>query len=177
MAKVGLRGLRILKTFHLITACLWLGGAVGLTLMLFGMPLPETDGQLYGYNLSCKFIDDFVIIPGAIGCLLTGLLISLLTQWGFFKHRWIIIKWVLTVFCILFGTFFLSPTVNGQPRISAEEGLMALANVDYVANYHSNLKGGIFQLVSIVFMIWLSVFKPLKGRGKPLIPKTAELPD
>jgi hypothetical protein len=139
--------------------------------MIYALSLPETDGELYGYNIACKFVDDFVVIPGAIGCLLTGLLICLLTQWGFFKHRWIIIKWVLTVFCILFGTFYLSNTVNEQPHLSADEGVMALANPDYVSNHQDSLRGGLVQVVSIVFMFWLSVFKPLKGRGKAIIPK------
>jgi hypothetical protein len=101
-------------------------------------------------------------------------LISLLTNWGFAKHRWVIIKWVLTVFCILFGTFYLSPTVNDQPHISAEEGIAALANPDYVSNHQASLRGGMVQLVSMVFMIWLSVFKPLKGRGRGVVPKPGE---
>jgi hypothetical protein len=81
MVKVGSKGIKALKFFHLLTAGLWLGGAVGLNLMIFGLALPETGGELYGYNLACKFVDDFAVIPGAIGCLLTGFLFSLLTQY------------------------------------------------------------------------------------------------
>jgi uncharacterized membrane protein len=176
MAKLGSKGMKVLKLFHLIAAGLWIGGAVGLTLMIFYLNSPEIEGQLYGYNLACKFVDDFIVIPGAVGCLLTGFLISLLTNWGFIKHRWVIIKWFLTVACILFGTFFLGPKVNAQPQISLQEGMAALANPDYIANYQGNLKGGVFQLISICFMFWLSVFKPFKGRGKTVSPKaeTAE---
>ncbi|MDR1678091.1 MAG: DUF2269 family protein [Deltaproteobacteria bacterium] len=170
MPTIGSKGLKILKFLHLIAAGLWLGGSLGLNLMIIGLPVAKNDGQLYGFNVACKFIDDMVVIPGAIGCLLTGFLISLLTQWGFTKHRWVIIKWCLTVFCILFGIFFLSPTVNNQPLISSQEGLLALANNDYVKNYYVSLRGGLFQLFLIFFMFWLSVFRPLKGRGRGLMP-------
>jgi hypothetical protein len=70
---------------------LWLGGAVALTLMNF--LLRADDGmQLYGINISMKLIDDFVIIPGGVGSLLTGLLYSIFTNWEWFKHKWITTK-------------------------------------------------------------------------------------
>jgi uncharacterized membrane protein len=171
MINIGSIGLKILKIFHMIAAGLWIGGAFGLFLLIVALPIPESDGQLYGFNVAAKFIDDFVVVPGAVGCLVTGFLISLLTPWGFFRHRWLIVKWVLTVMCIVFGTFFLSHAVNDQPVISSKEGLAALANADYVANYYFSYRGGIVQLACMAFMFWLSVFKPLKGRGKGLLPK------
>jgi hypothetical protein len=163
MAKLGASGRKVLRTIHLIMAGLWIGGAVGLNLMIIGLQSAESDGQLLGFNLACKFMDDAVLIPGAMGCLITGFIISLKTNWGFKKHRWVLIKWFLTVFCILFGTFYLGPTVNDQPLISGAEGLAALANPEYMNNYYSSLKGGLFQVICLVFMFYLSVFKPFKS--------------
>ncbi|MDR1309095.1 MAG: DUF2269 family protein [Deltaproteobacteria bacterium] len=171
MAKLGNRGLRVLRTIHLVAAGLWIGGAVALNLMIAGLSTAESDGQLYGFNLACKFLDDAVLIPGAMGCLVTGILISSLTNWGFWKHRWVIVKYVLTIFCILFGTFYLGPTVNDQPEISYREGLMALSNPEYVDNYYSSLKGGAVQILLLLLMFLISVFKPLKGRGRGLVPE------
>ena len=54
--------------------------------------------QLYGINLSMKLIDDFVIIPGGVGSLLTGLLYSIFTNWGWFKHKWVTTKWAINFF-------------------------------------------------------------------------------
>jgi hypothetical protein len=93
---------------------------------------------------------------------LTGLLISGLTPWGFFKHRWVAIKWVLTVFCILFGTFVLGPTVNGQPEITNNLGLAALGDDQYMANWINSLLGGLFQILALIFMIAISVLKPFR---------------
>jgi hypothetical protein len=163
--------MKVLKFIHLLFAGLWIGGAVGLNLLIVGLQVAENDGELHGFNLACKFLDDAVVIPGAVGCLASGFLICLLTNWGFFKHRWVVVKWILTVFCILFGTFQLGPTVNDQPLISQEEGLAALANPAYLDNYHASLAGGAVQVLLILFMFYLSVFKPLKGRGRKMASK------
>ncbi|MDR0548743.1 MAG: hypothetical protein LBI10_04940 [Deltaproteobacteria bacterium] len=149
-----------MKFLHLVLVSLWVGGAISLNLMIFCLG-PATSGpELYGYNLACVLVDDLAIIPGALGSLLTGLLISGLTPWGFFKHRWVTIKWILTIFCILFGTFFLGPTVNGQPPISEEYGLAALNDPQYVANWLNSLIGGLFQMLALFFMLAISVLKP-----------------
>lgn len=166
MGKLHARGQRILKIVHLIFAGLWIGGAVALNLMVASLGPAETGGELLGYDIARKFVDDFIIIPGATGCLLSGLLISLLTPWGFFKHRWVAVKWILTVACVLFGTFALGPLINGQPGISAALGLDALSDPAYLANRHNNLLGGALQLAAIAFMVVISVIKPWKRAAR-----------
>jgi hypothetical protein len=49
-------------------------------------------GMLNGIDVSMKFIDDFIITTSAFGVLLTGSIYALFTNWGFFKHKWIIGK-------------------------------------------------------------------------------------
>jgi len=166
MKKVGADGQKFLKIMHLIMAGLWLGGAFGLTLMTVFLGPGDSGGELYAYDMARKFVDDWLVIPGAMGCLLTGLLISLLTPWGFFKHRWVALKWLLTVSCILFGTFVLGPMVNGRPPVSAEMGLEALDNADYMAKLKYNSILGGAQVGVIFFMMIISTLKPWrKKRG------------
>ena len=149
-----------------MTAGFWVGGAFGLTFMLLAPGSPGSGGELLGYNEACKFVDDFVIIPGAVGCLVTGLLFSLLSPWGFFRHRWVAVKWVLTVLCVLFGTFYLGPRINGQPAITAVAGLEALQDPAYLSNLSGNIKGGAIQLVTITFMVAISVLRPWRAAKK-----------
>jgi hypothetical protein len=162
MPRLGKRGLRVLKAVHLVTACLWTGGSVGLNLMIVLLAGPESGGELFGYDQARKLVDDLVVIPGAIGCLATGLLFALFSNWGFFKHRWLAVKWVLTVFCIAFGTFFLGPRINGRPPLSGELGLAALQNPEYLAFQSGLATGGPAMAALIVFMVVISVFKPWK---------------
>ena len=166
MKKFRARGQRILKIIHLLFACLWLGGALALCLMVVALGPGQSGGELLGYDLARKFVDDFIIIPGAIGSLLSGLFISFCTPWGFFKHRWVTVKWVLTVACVLFGTFYLGPRINGQPILSQELGLSAATDLGYLANRLENMMGGWLQMVSLVFMVVISVIKPWKKQAK-----------
>jgi putative copper export protein len=166
MAKFGARGQRVLKIIHLVCAGLWIGGAIALSIMVAALGPGQTGAELLGYDVARKFVDDFVVIPGAVGCLFSGLLISALTPWGFFKHPWVAVKWILTVACILFGTFVLGPMINGQPSISLTLGLEALADPVYQANLENSLLGAVLQLSAIVFMVAISVLKPWKKAAK-----------
>jgi hypothetical protein len=162
MKKFSAPGQRILKIIHLVMACVWLGGALALNLMIAALGPGQSGGELLGYDLARQFVDDFIIIPGALGCLFSGLLISLFTPWGFFKRPWVAVKWVLTVACILFGTFYLGPRCNGQPLITGELGLAAALDPAYLANRLENIVGGLLQAVGLIFMIVISVIKPWK---------------
>ena len=97
-------GLKVLKIAHLFLAVMWIGGALCLLLVAFCV---NPENGPYTYSIILKTIDDFVIIPGAVGNLLIGVVYGLKTQWGFFKHVWLIVKCIMTVPKILFGTFVL----------------------------------------------------------------------
>ncbi|MDR1920252.1 MAG: DUF2269 family protein [Candidatus Adiutrix sp.] len=165
MKKIGANGQKTLKTLHLITICLWLGGAVAINIMPLVMAPAQSGGELFGYDLARKFLDDFIIIPGAMGCLLTGLFICWLTPWGFFKHRWLVVKWALTIASILFGALVIGPFINDQPPISAELGLEALTDAVYAANFSQGLILGFLQTLVIIFLVVISVLKPWRRRA------------
>jgi hypothetical protein len=162
--KFGARGQKVLKIIHLCMAGLWLGGAVALLLMILSLDQAGNGEQLHAYDLAREFVDDFVLVPGALGCLLSGLLISWATPWGFFRHRWVTAKWLLTVAGILFGTFVLGPPLYSQAPLSGAQGLAALTDPVYRANRLWNLTGGAFQIVLLCFMVGISVIKPWKNK-------------
>jgi hypothetical protein len=166
MPKAGRTGQRILKIVHVFFAALWVGGAITLNAALLLLGPPESAGELLGYNRAAILIDNAVIIPGAMGSLLSGAAVSWLTHWGFFRHRWVAVKLVLTVVCIVVGIAILGPTVNGQPAITQELGVAALGDPAYRANYVNSLLGGAFQLTAILFMLSISTLKPGLGAGK-----------
>ncbi len=165
MAKLKARGLRWLKGFHLIAVSCWVGGAVALTLLYFIKDGVSDGGVLYGMNQSIHRVDmAVVVIPGAFGCLLTGLLYSLLSNWGFFKHTWLIFKWVVTVVAILFGTFFLGPWETTMMEISGKLGLAALSDQAYLYNERMNIIFGALQGLVLIVTVFISIFKPWKSK-------------
>lgn len=152
---------KILKITHLLFACLWIGGATTLPIMRMGLH-PNDGHLLHAFDLARKFVDDFIVVPGAIGCLLTGLIYSLFTGFGFFRLRWVTVKWVITLFGVVFGTFWLGPWLNSLPPMSLRLGMEALNDPAYQRAAAMNFTWGLFQLSTIVFATAISVLKPWK---------------
>ncbi|MFC1495278.1 hypothetical protein ACFL6W_08360 [Thermodesulfobacteriota bacterium] len=163
MAKLKAKSLKWLKGFHLITVSCWIGGAIAL-IMLYYLKNGVTDGNvLYGINRSIHHVDmTVIVIPGAFGCLLTGLIYSLFSSWGFFKHTWMIFKWIVTVAAILFGTFFLGPWETNMMEISGEIGILSFSDQEYLYNENMNLIFGSVQVLVLMITIFISIFKPWK---------------
>jgi uncharacterized membrane protein len=165
MAKLSAKGLKWLKGFHLLTVCCWIGGALALILLYFLKRDLSDGGVLYGINQSIHHVDmAIIVIPGACGCLLTGLIYSIFSPWGFFKHNWLIFKWIITVGAILFGTFFLGPWESTMMTISGKLGLAALNDPAYRYNETMNILFGSLQCLLLIITLFISIFKPWKGR-------------
>lgn len=165
MAVLGIRGQKWLKCFHLVCVALWVGGAVGLVLMQQGLAA-SAGGELHGIDRAMRFVDDWIVVPGAMGCLLTGLCYGLLTPWGFFKQRWIVVKWIITVGGVVFGTFWLGPWLNSLGPISARLGLEAFGDPAYVRAKSLNSLWGAVQTSTVVLAVFLSVLKPWGRKGR-----------
>ncbi|ADD67655.1 conserved hypothetical protein [Denitrovibrio acetiphilus DSM 12809] len=164
MYKISAKGTKILKTFHLISASCWIGGSVALGLIYFLKQGLTSQEAVYGINLTMHHLDVLVvIIPGAMGCLLTGLLYSLLTNWGFIKHKWIVVKWVITVSAILFGTFYLGPWIQKMILISRDS--VVTGNEEYIKIQLLHFVFGAAQSAALIFAVVISVYKPW-GRRK-----------
>ena len=164
MKKLRPKHLRWLKVLHLICVSCWIGGAVSLLLLYFLKSDIDNGAVLYGINQSIHHIDmAVVVVPGAIGCLITGMAYSTLSNWGFFKQRWITIKWLITVSAIIFGTFFLGPWETAMMNISGDLGLASLTDKDYLYNQRLNLWFGTLQCLVLLLTVWISVFKPWRA--------------
>ena len=162
---MGARGQKWLKSIHILFGCIW--AACGLSLILMGLFLKPANGmELHGINISMKFIDDILVAPSATICLITALCYSMFTNWGWFKYRWITVKWCINIFGVIFGTFWLGPWLNTLPAISATEGMAALSNAAYLHAKTMNLWGGLFQNSLVIFAIFISVLKPWATPGR-----------
>jgi hypothetical protein len=73
-------------------------GAIGVFLALAIAGLTSHDTRMVdSAYVAMKLIGWKVIVPLGIASLLTGLVQSLGTTWGFFRHYWVLLKFVLTV--------------------------------------------------------------------------------
>lgn len=161
--KLNPQGVKILKMLHIFFAFCWIVGALAMCLLLF-ITLPESGDELYMRSRILQIIDDYFIIYGAIGALLTGLVYSIWTNWGFFKHRWIIVKWIMTILQILFGTFVLGPCINDNVVIAGQLRDAALTDPVFLNNLQSSQLYGSIQTTLLLLYIFISVQKPWKKK-------------
>jgi uncharacterized membrane protein len=165
MQKLSAKGIKWLKGFHLVAVSCWIGSAVSL-LALYFLKNGITDGNvLYGINRSIHHVDmNIVVIPGAIGSLLTGLIYSIFTHWGFFKHNWLTFKWIVTATAILFGTFYLGPWETAMMEISGKIGIASLTDPAYLYSQQMNVMFGTVQVMVLIITIFVSILKPWKSK-------------
>jgi hypothetical protein len=85
---------RSLDLAHLVFASLWLGGFMimfCLSIMIMNGSITEAFGAA-AIGLIKSVIT--ICIPALM---LTGLIYSLFTKWGFKKHGWVVAKWLLSI--------------------------------------------------------------------------------
>ena len=164
MKKLPPQAIKILKMFHIFFAFCWVISALVLCGLLF-MTHPESGDELYMRSLIVKIIDDYFIIPGAIGALITGLIYSIGTNWGFFKHTWITVKWIMTILQVAFGTFVLGPFVDNNVPLTDRLRDAALTDSIVLNNILTTQIWGTVQLSLLLFMVVISVQKPWRKTG------------
>jgi hypothetical protein len=98
---MGSRLRKLALTAHITSSVGWLG-AVATVLALAIAGLTYQDGLLVrAAYLAMEPIVSFVIVPLAFASLLTGLVQSLGTAWGLFRHYWVLLKLLITVLVTL----------------------------------------------------------------------------
>ncbi|MFX4262102.1 hypothetical protein ACOBQJ_07870 [Pelotomaculum propionicicum] len=167
MKKLGLKGRSWLKGFHIFFACAWVGTGISMMLMSLIDGHIQSGDEIYAVNASIKLLDDYIIIPAALGSLITGLFISLYTNWGFFKFNWVIFKWVATLAQIIFGTFWLGPWTNSATAIADLERGLALQNNTYLYDKQMGAIFGGIQVLLLIAQVLISAYKPWGKRGTP----------
>ncbi len=152
-------GIKWLKSIHLILSVIWLGGAIGMNALRFAWT-PRDPGDLYAVDHAIVLLDHWVMIPFSFGSLISGLLESWLTTWGFFKYRWVTVKWILTVMIMLHAPFFQAQWARQMEEISRVEGLLALQNAVYVQDRLLSTVSALAMISALLFMSIISTIKP-----------------
>ena len=88
---------KLALTAHVVASVGWLG-AIAAFLGLAIVGLTSQDAQLVrAVNLAAEPLTLFVILPLALASLITGIVESLTTPWGLFRHYWVVFKLAIAV--------------------------------------------------------------------------------
>lgn len=118
---------------------------------------PQGVEQMYAVAKDHLVIDKFFLIPGGIGIVLTALIYSIFTKWGFFKVKWVGVKWVLTVVLVLIGKIYMGVTIEKNMDYAAMMLTESLPVEPFLTNVRYVAIAGIVQLVGFAAILVLSV--------------------
>ena len=140
-------------TVHVITSVGWIGAVVAYLALGVSAVTSQDAQTVRAAWIAMELTGWFVIVPLALGALLTGLVMSLGTPWGLFQHYWVLITLVLTILSTVVLLLHM-PTVS------------ALADVAQAADSASlaGLGGDLFHpgagLLVLLVIMGLNVYKP-----------------
>jgi uncharacterized membrane protein len=157
---------RLLLAVHLLCACSWVGGIVALLLLSTAFRSVQGDGALSAIRHAMKLVDYGVIIPACFGSLFTGIAFMALTNWGFTRHSWVIVKWSATSLMIAFGAACLGPWVDSTASVAARLGSAALESAEYQATAANVTRYAALQLGLLVTLVVVSSLKPWGKRAR-----------
>lgn len=160
MSKLSLGQKKWLLSVHIGFAALWTGTVLSMFLLSLQNTSTTNAEVMYALNAAINLLDDWIVIPAAIGSVVTATVLCWGTNYGFTKFYWVLAKWVLTTGLVLFGTFWLFPWGNGAEAISRHEGLQAFSNSAYTFDAMGVLLGTAAQVFFLFVIIGISVLKP-----------------
>lgn len=163
MKKLGPACTKWLKIIHIILVALFFGGIMSSVALTFGLKLAAFDETFETYK-SIVAISDNIVRIGAVGTLLIGFVYGFFTNWGFFKHRWITVKWILFVIQTLLGIFVVDKLMMANMAILETEKSRALTNPIFIHNHSLRQDVVIIQVIITIVIICISVLKPWKTK-------------
>jgi hypothetical protein len=147
---------KLVLTSHIIISVGWLGAVAGFLALSIAGLTGDDPQTVRGAYVAMELSGWFVIVPLSFGALLTGLIQSLGTPWGLFKHYWILVKFILTIGATVLLLLHMQP-VSLLAGIASETELLNTEQrglrIQLIAD------AGAALLVLIVNTV-LSVYKP-----------------
>ena len=144
-------------TAHVTSSVGWVGAVIAfLPLAIAG--LTSQDAQLVRVAyLVMELIGWYALVPLSFASLLTGLVISLGTTWGLFRHYWILIKLAITVVATIVLLTYME-TLRFLAGVAADTTVSG-ADLRGLQTSSPVLHSGVGLLLLLVATA-LSVYKP-----------------
>lgn len=147
---------KLALTLHVASSVGWLGAAVAYLVVAIVAMSSGDGGRMRASYPTLELVGWSVIVPLSAASLLTGIIQSLGTPWGLFRHYWVVAKLVLTVAgtAVLLGHM----PVVGRVAALAERAEVSAADFGTMpTQLVIHAAGGVAVLLATTA---LSVFKP-----------------
>jgi hypothetical protein len=142
---------------HVTASVGWIGAVVAFLALVVAAMTSQDAQMLRAAWIAMELTGSFAIVPLALTSLLTGIVMSLGTKWGLFRHYWVLFSLALTILAtvVLLGNM---QTVSFFAGVAAE---MDSADVGGLRDALQGelLHAGVGLLVLLVIQV-LNVYKP-----------------
>jgi hypothetical protein len=149
---------KLVLTAHVTFSVGWLGAvAAFLALSIAGLT-SQREQTVRGAYLAMDLVGSSVIVPMSLAAVVTGLVQALGTEWGLFRHYWVLVKFILS----LGATFLL--LVHQFKAVAGAASRVAAATAGTLPSagpVGAKLVGdAALALLVLVVATALSVYKP-----------------
>lgn len=142
-------------TLHIICSVGWMGAVLAFVSLDVTTVTSSSVAVLRGAYIAMDLITLWAIVPLAACALATGLVVSLGTKWGLFRHYWVAVSLLLT----LAATIVLLvqvPLISQRAELAAHAGTPD-ADIRALGNLLVHSMGGTLVLLLILV---LNMYKP-----------------
>lgn len=140
-------------TIHVISSVGWLGAVVAYLALVTAALTSQDTPTVRAIWIALELVGWYAIVPLSIAALLTGIIQSLGTPWGLFRHYWIVFKLLLTVFATIVLLLHM-------PSVSYLAGAAAEAESGHLSGLSSELVHSAGGLLVLLVTTTLSIYKP-----------------
>jgi len=142
---------QLLVWLHVVSSVSWMSQAAALAVLLFTAIGPVATPVRVGAATSAELLDTTLLVYSANIATATGLLLAATTSWGFWLHRWVAIKLLLTTGQLYLGIGVLSPRMDTMVATVSAGGTEGVAWLGLAATLMAS---------AFAAQVWLSVAKP-----------------
>jgi uncharacterized membrane protein len=157
----------LLRTVHLLGISAWIGGGIGILLLLCLDCRTESASELQAFNRVIDAVDDCIIAPGAVVTLLSGLLLAHVRRLPVLQNGFFSVKLYCTAGAILFGLFFVAPWLEKLLVYSRRDDLAVFDDRLYAHSFLVSSLGCLAQSLLVLALLLLSVIRPRLPRRSP----------
>src|SRR5687767_2589697 len=119
---MGPRAAKVALTAHVVSSVGWLGAvACSLGLGIAGVASDDA-GIVRSAYVSLDVVGRLVLVPLGLASLATGLVQSLGTRWGLFRHYWVMIKLIMNLVAVGVLVLYLQ-TLDTLASLASDPGV------------------------------------------------------
>ena len=146
---------KLMLVVHIMTSVGWVGAVAAYIPLDVTVATSQDDQTLRAAYLGMDLVVQWAIIPLALAAFVTGLIVSLGTTWGLFRHYWVIVSLILTGFAVII--LFIEAQAIASFADTARDPTASAAEVRALGNSLGHSAGG---LVVLLVTLALNVYKP-----------------